>query len=289
MKTTHAFIMALGLLVLSACSDGSSKSSSGGNYTGNKADINGAKKLVKAYQDSSFYFEKGYVSYGKVKGNLLWAETYVGFADDYLTVPQSYYAMRYVGCIGIDGKEIPSEQDKHTQMDVVVGAYDALAIYVQSNSLNQCYLGQVNWGSHVVVNGQVYNTNSRNRGVIGLPTDSCQDYQIDQALVRIPKDAFEDSFNNASGSNYWNYRSYWKPDKDYYYDVKDNRYGQFTGYNVVTDASEDSFGKINDREAVFVTKSIRSKSSGSDCTKDVYWGFIIDSLNPPEIQVLGRN
>lgn len=289
MKATQLFILALGLVALTACGDDSSNSGSSEKYTGSKADITGAKKLVHEYQDNNFFFEKGYVSYNKVKGNLLWAETYSGYAQSLQELPTSYYAMRHVGCLAQDGSLIPSEQDKHTQMDVVVGERDARAVYVQKNSLGRCYLGQVNWGHNLVLNGQVLDTNSRSRGVFGLPTDACQDYIVDQAMVRVTKEKLGYNSNDNSNSNYWNYRHRWSPDRDFYYDVKGNRFSQFTNHNVVADSAEDSFGKITSSEAVFVTKAIRSRSSGPSCAKDVYWGFVVDPANPPEIQILGRN
>lgn len=292
MKTTQKFILALGLLVLTACGDDSSGGSNDG-FSGNKSEINQAKKLVQDYEVSGGYFEKGYVSYNNVKKNLQFAETSVSYAQNFQDKPDSFYAMRYVGCLAPDGTALPSQQNKHTQMDVVVGAKSNRAIYIQQNSLSRCYLGQINWGHNINLNGYTLDHNAKSRGIFGLDTDICQDYSVEESLVRISKEKLGHSKNNNNkNNNLYNtpyYQHSWRPDKDFYYDVKGNNFGQFSRHNVAADSTEDSFGKINSDEAVFVTKALRNRSSGPSCAKDVYWGYQIDPQNPPEVQILGKN
>jgi hypothetical protein len=174
-------------------------------------------------------------------------------------------------------------------MDVVVGEIDAKAIYVQNNSLSRCNIGTLSWGHTSTLNGQVKSSSHRSPDFFGPPPTNCQELSIDQAMVFVTKEKLGYTTNNNNESNYWNSGRRWTPDKNYYYDVKDNSFSQFTNHNVVADSSEDSFGKITSTEAVFVTKAIRSRSSGPSCAKDVYWGFLVDPLNPPAIQILGRN
>lgn len=284
MKTLRLFIISIGWIALTAC--GGDGSGSGGSHTGSKSDISAAKKLVTEYQDSNF-FEKGYMSYNKVRENLAYAQTYASYARNYDQVPDKYYAMRHVGCIGSDGTALVSQQDKHTQMDYVIGVKSNRAVYVQKNSLNRCYIGQLNYGGTWNVGG-FGNSISGSRGLIKLPTDACQQYEIEQALVRIPKEKLQYSAKN-NNNNYWYISNRWEPDKNYYYEIMGNLYGQFTNHSVKGLADDDSFGTMNNGEAIFVSKALRSRGSNPSCEKDVFWGVEVDPNYPPNVQILGQN
>jgi hypothetical protein len=290
MKTSKLIILTLGLLVLSACGDDSSGSGSGsgGKYTGNKSDISAAKKLVHEYETNNMYFEKGTVPASKVKNNLLLAESYASFAQNQQALPSRYFAMRHVGCITSDGSLVPSEQNKHTQMDLLVGESSAKAVYVQKNKLDRCYLGQINYGGQYNISGLLMGSKSGSKGIFGLPQDKCQDLVVDKAYVQIDKEKFQYSGSNQD-SNYWVNRSRWSPNEDSYYEVKDTRYSAFNGYSRAGSSEDDSFAVIASGEAVFVSAAIRSRTTNPSCVKDAYWGFDISSSEAPNVQILGRN
>lgn len=285
--------------MLSACGNDSS-GSGGQNYTGSKADINLAKNLVRDYSDSGIFFEKGWVSDDKVLDNIIEAETFAGYAQGYQDVPDSFYAMRHVGCITADGKELLTEQDKHTQMDVVIGESSTRATYIQQNRQSRCYLGQANWGHNISIFGIPIDSNQRKKGIFGLPSDICQGYEVSKAFIRIDKNRYKKNNNKRRDNRtkndpYYYNASYrgdsnrWHPDRDLYYDVRNNRHSTYGSFNTSGEAEADSFGKIASGEAVFVSRTLRSSSTNPSCDKDVYWGFKINPQNPPRIQILGRN
>ncbi len=291
MKTSKILIT-LGMLLLAACGSDSSKSSGKNNFTGSKSDIEAAKKLVGEYDNNNVFFEKGYISYDYIKNNTLTALTYLSYAADYKTDVSSYFAMRHVGCLRSDGSTIFTEQNQHTQMDLLVGEQSARAIYIQANKIDRCYLGSIGVQGQYSVNGNIRDYIDRSRGILPLPSKLCRDLKAEQALVRIAKSNFDndhDRSNSNQSNNYWGYRSRWNPDKDYYYEVKNNRYGIYNYQTQEGSSEEDSFANLGNSEAVFVSKSIRSRSTNPSCVKDVYWGFEIDPNLPPQIQILGRN
>lgn len=297
MKTSPLMGILILSLLLSACSSDSSSSGSGsGSYTGSKSDISSAKKLVKEYQSSNVFFEKGYITYSLVQKNTQSAAVYASYATDYIALPERYYAMRNVGCILENGSTQFTEQDRQTQMDLIVGEQDARAIFVQVNEIGRCYMGQFSIRGGYSVNGVWKNTYERNRGFIGISSDACLGLNPENAYSRIPKEIFnsskESKTNNSYSNtnyNYWNNRYSWSPDQDYYYEVFNNSWKVFNYSSKQGSSEADSFSRISNGQAVFVSRSIRTSSSSPECEKDVYWGFQIDLAVPPEIQILGRN
>ncbi len=291
-------LIAVGVaLFFTACGSDSSKGDSNGGSTGNKSDIQAAKKLVAEYDDNygSVFFDKGYIDRSKVVNNINAALSYLTYLADYNVQPSAFYAMRHVGCILADGSTQFTQIDQHTQMDLLVGEKSARATYVQQNVIDRCYLGQIGLNGQFSVNGNIQSYVDRTRGFLPLPKNACRDLKASSALVRIPKDEFhhDDNFKNDQRNNQQNYHSAnynryrWSPDQDYYYEL--NRYLQFNYSSKKGSSEEDSFARTGNNEAVFISKSIRVRSSGYGCVKDVYWGFEIDPSNPPGIQILGRN
>lgn len=296
MKSMKVLITVGVALVLSACGSDSSKGGSDSNgYTGSKSDIQAAKKLVAEYDDNygRVYFDKGYIDRSKVVGNINAAMTYLTYLADYNVQPNAFWAMRHVGCILSDGSTKFTEVDQHTQMDVLVGEKSARATFVQQNVIDRCYLGYIGLNGNFSVNGQIQSYVDRTRGILPISRNQCRDLKAASALVRIPKEEFdyEDSRGNPQPNYYYaNYNRYrWTPDQDYYYEISGNRYLQFNYSTKEGSSEDDSFARTGNSEAVFVSKTVRVRSSGYGCVKDVYWGFEIDPSNPPGIQILGRN
>lgn len=271
---------------MSACGDDSSKKGNGKfSYTGSKKDIKAAQGLVNEYEKSQVYFQKGYMPYGSVVENLASAKSFSFYARDYQSEPTSYYAMRHVGCMDSNGKTAFTEKDEHTQMDLVVGANSTRAVYVQQNNIGRCHLGQISINGFYELNNILKGSLNKIKEVGKLPKDSCIDYDIKAAYTRIEKQHIRDLKDHRD--NYWRREDYIEHDS--YYDVFNNRFSQFNAYNNHGSSENDSFGTIAHGEAVFVSSKVRDSSSNPTCVKDVYWGFEIDSTQPPRIQILGRN
>lgn len=284
MKTFRLFVMVIGMLTLVACGDDSS--GGGGGHTGNKADFSSGKKLVEEYKNTQ-HFEKGHMDYNKVRQNLSELQRYVSMGRQLTEIPQKYFAMRHVGCLAGDGSGFVSEQNRHTQMDYVIGANSNRVTYVQQNSIDGCGFAGVNIGGGLSLGGII--TGAINKNLVArTSTKHCSEYAVEGAFVRIEKERLGYSSKNKD-NDYWNYRYRWTPEKDFYYQVSHNWMGRFDQSTVVGNSEDDSFGTLSNGEAVFVTKSLKNRSSNPSCEKDVYWGYEFDINNPPQIQILGRN